>query len=114
MVFRLDIAFQQQNVGDRLFVTDATANEVIVIDVATGVSGVFAAPEPVVENNENEALDSETEDAGTEETETLVLAYSQVRQLALQDGDLYVSDAGPFTSSGFIFYGAIFPSWKRL
>ena len=108
LVFPLDIAFQQQNVGDRLFVTDATANEVIVIDVATGVSGVFAAPEPVVENNENEALDSETEDAGTEETETLVLAYSQVRQLALQDGDLYVSDAGPFTSSGFIFYGAIF------
>ena len=108
LVFPLDIAFQQQNAGDRLFVTDATANEVIVIDVATGVSGVFAAPEPVVENNENEALDSEAEDSGTEETETLVLAYSQVRRLALQGGDLYVSDAGPFTSSGFIFYGAIF------
>jgi hypothetical protein len=108
LVFPLDIAFQQQNAGDRLFVTDATANEVIVIDVATGVSGVFAAPEPVVENNENEAVDSEAEDSGTEETETLVLAYSQVRRLALQGGDLYVSDAGPFTSSGFIFYGAIF------
>ena len=103
LVFPLDIAFQQQNAGDRLFVSDASVNEVIVIDVATGFSRVLAAPEPSEENNGNEAVDSE---AG--ESETIVLAYSQVRRLALQGSDLYVSDAGPFTASGFIFYGAIF------
>ena len=108
LVFPLDIAFQQHNAGDRLFVTDASANEVIVIDVATGVSRVLAAPEPSVEDNGNETGETETEETETEETETVVLAYSQVRRLALQGSDLYVSDAGPFTASGFIFYGAIF------